>query len=49
MYPDLYKGLGLKAEDLSPYEIPLINFDGKIVIPRGMIKLSIQTGGRWWR
>ena len=44
MYPDLYKGLGLKPEDLSPYEIPLINFDGKIVIPRGMIKLSIQTG-----
>ena len=44
IYPNLYKGLALKPEDLSPYEIPLIDFDGKIVIPRGMIKLPVQTG-----
>ena len=43
MDPDLYKGLGLMPEDLSPYEIPLIDFDGKTVIPRGMIKIWIQT------
>ena len=44
MYPDLYKGLGLKPEDLMPYNSPLMSFDGKLVIPIGMIRLSIQTG-----
>ena len=44
MYPDLYKGLGLKPEDLMPYNSPLMSFDRKLVIPMGMIKLSIQTG-----
>nr|XP_023891842.1 uncharacterized protein LOC112003852 [Quercus suber] len=43
MYPDLYKGLGLKPEDLSPYSSPLISFDGKLVTPEGMIRLPIQT------
>ncbi|XP_065632670.1 uncharacterized protein LOC136068845 [Quercus suber] len=44
MYLDLYKGLGLKPEDLSPYSSPLMSFDGKLVIPEGMIRLPIQTG-----
>nr|XP_023913332.1 uncharacterized protein LOC112024916 [Quercus suber] len=44
MYPDLYKGLRLKPEDLSPYSSPLMSFDGKLVIPEGMIRLPIQTG-----
>ena len=44
MYPDLYKRLGLKPEDLMPYNSPLMNFNGKLVIPMGMIRLSIQTG-----
>nr|XP_023916565.1 uncharacterized protein LOC112028143 [Quercus suber] len=44
MYPDLYKGLGLKPEDLAPYSSPLMSFDGKLVIPEGVIKLPIQTG-----
>ncbi|XP_050258877.1 uncharacterized protein LOC126703854 [Quercus robur] len=44
MYPDLYKGLGLKLEDLMPYNSPLISFDGKLVIAKGMIRLPIQTG-----
>ncbi|XP_023903227.1 uncharacterized protein LOC112015096 [Quercus suber] len=43
MYPDLYKGLGLKPEDLTPYSSPLMSFDGKLVIPKGMIRLPIQT------
>ncbi|XP_030969637.1 uncharacterized protein LOC115989901 [Quercus lobata] len=43
MYPDLYKGLNLKQEDLSPYDSPLVSFEGKIVIPKGMIKLPVQT------
>ena len=43
MYPDLYKGLNLKLEDLMPYSSPLTSFDGKLVIPKGMIRLPIQT------
>ena len=41
MYPDLYKGLRLKPEDLMPYNSPLMSFNGKLVIPKGMIKLPI--------
>ncbi|XP_065625200.1 uncharacterized protein LOC136065637 [Quercus suber] len=44
MYLDLYKGLELKPEDLSPYSSPLMSFDRKLVIPEGMIRLPIQTG-----
>ena len=44
MYPDLYKGLKLKPKDLLPYGSPLMSFDGKLVIPKGMIRLPIQTG-----
>ena len=43
MYPDMYKGLNLKSEDLIAYESPLVSFEGKIVIPKGQIKLPIQT------
>ena len=43
MYPDLYKGLNLKLEDLIPYSSPLMSFDGKLVIPKGIIRLPIQT------
>ena len=44
MYPDVYKGLNLKPENLTAYDSPLISFEGKTVTPRGQIKLSIQTG-----
>ena len=44
MYLDLYKGLKLKPKDLMPYGSPLMSFDGKLVIPKGMIRLPIQTG-----
>ena len=27
-----------------PYSSPLITFDGKLVVPKGMIRLPIQTG-----
>ena len=43
MYPDLYKGLNLKPEDLSPYDSPLVSFEGKIITPKGMIRLPVQT------
>ena len=35
MYPDLYKGLSLRAEDLTPYGSPLVSFEGKVIIPKG--------------
>ena len=44
MYPDLFKGLKLKPEDLMPYNSPLMSFDGKLITPKGMIRLPIQTG-----
>ena len=43
MYPDLYQGLNLRLEDLDKYDSPLMGFDGKMVIPRGMIKLPVQV------
>ena len=44
MYPDLYKGLGLKPEDLTVYSSPLVSFKGKMVIPKGQIRLPVQAG-----
>ena len=44
MYLDIYKGLRLKPEDLTTYNSPLVSFEGKIVIPKGQIRLLIQTG-----
>ena len=41
MYPDLYKGLNLKSEDLTPYSSLLVSFEGKIVIPKGQIRLLV--------
>ena len=35
MYLDLYKGLGIRAEDLTPYSSPLVSFEGKVIIPKG--------------
>ena len=44
MYLNLYKGLSLKPKDLTAYDSPLISFDGKIVIPKGQIRLPVQAG-----
>ena len=44
MYPDLYKGMSLRAEDLMPYSFPLVSFEGKVIIPKGQIRLPVQTG-----
>ena len=43
MYPDMYKGLNLKSEDLTAYESLLVSFEGKTIIPKGQIRLPIQT------
>ena len=44
MYPDLYKGLGLKLENLIAYSSPLVSFEGKMVVPKGQIRLPVQIG-----
>ena len=44
MYPDLYKGLSLRSKDLTPYSSPLVSFEGKVIIPKGQIRLPVQTG-----
>ena len=41
MYPNLYKGLKLRLEDLMPYTSPLMSFDGKTVMPKGQITSSL--------
>ena len=43
MYPDLYKGLGLKLENLTTYSSPLMSFEGKMVVPKGQIRLPVQV------
>ena len=44
MYPDLYKGLNLKSEDLTSYDSPLVGFNGKVAIPKGQIRIPVQAG-----
>ena len=41
MYPDLYKGLSLRAKDPTPYSSPLVSFKGKVIIPKGQIRLPV--------
>jgi len=35
MHPNLYKCLGLKVENLTKYDTPLLGFDGKIMMLEG--------------
>jgi len=44
MYPNLYRGLNLKPEDLEQYDSPLVGFNGRMVVPRGMIRLPVRAG-----
>ena len=46
MYLDLYRGLNLKSEDLTAYDSPLMSFDGKVVTPKGQIRLPVQVGSK---
>ena len=34
----------MRPEDLTTYDSPLVSFDGKVVIPRGQIRLPVQAG-----
>ena len=44
MYPNLYKGLGLETENLTTQSSPLVSFEGKMVVPKGHIRLPVQAG-----
>ena len=46
MYPDLFKGLGLKNQDLAKYDSLLVSFDGRVVIPQGQISLPVSMEGK---
>ena len=46
MYPDLFKGLGLKNQDLMKYNTPLVSFDGRVVILEGRISLPVAVEGK---
>ena len=46
MYPDLFKGLGLKNQDLIKYDTPLVSFDGRVMIPEGQISLPVNMEGK---
>ena len=46
MYLDLFKGLGLKNQDLSKYDSPLVRFDGRVVTLEGQISLPVNMEGK---
>ena len=46
MYPELFKGLGLRKEDLMKHTSPLVGFDDKVVILEGQISLPMIIGGK---
>ncbi|XP_075640430.1 uncharacterized protein LOC142612200 [Castanea sativa] len=46
MYPDLSRGIGLKKDNLSKYDMPLMGFDGHMVIPEGQISLPMSMEGK---
>lgn len=33
-------------EDLEKYDSPLVGFDGRLVTPRGMMRLPVQVGDK---
>ena len=42
MYPDRYKRLNLRAEDLTPYSSPLVSFEGTVIIPNGSDTVEVD-------
>ena len=47
MYPGLFKGLGLKPEDLTTYSSPLVSFKGKMVVLRDRLGCPCKLGQMW--
>ena len=46
MYSNLYRGLSLRVEDLTPYSSPLVSFEGTVIIPKGCL---CRLARRRWR
>ena len=46
MYSDLFRGLGLKNQNLAKYNSPLVSFDGTVMIPQGQISLPVSMEGK---
>ena len=46
MCPDLYKGMKLRPEDLTPYSFLLMSFDGKIVMPKARLDYPCKPAQR---
>ena len=46
MYPNLFKGPGLKSQDLIKYDTLLVSFNGRVVIPEGQISLPVNMEGK---
>ena len=46
MYPDLFEELRLKNQDLMKYDMPLVSFNGRVVIAEGQISLSVNMEGK---
>ena len=46
MHLDLCRGLSLKKEDLSKYDMLLMGFDGRMVILEGQISLPVNMEGK---
>ena len=46
MYLDLFKGLGLKNQDLAKYDSLLVFFYEKVMIPQGQISLPVSMEGK---
>ena len=46
MYPNLFKGLELKSQDLIKYDMPLVSIDGRVVILVGQIFLPVKMEGK---
>ena len=46
MYPDLFRGFGLKNQDLFKYDTLLVGFDGRVVISEGQISLPVNMEGK---
>ena len=46
MYTNLFRGLGLKNEELSKYDTPLVGFDGRMVVLEGQILLPMNMEGK---
>lgn len=44
MFYSLFKRLGLKEDDLTPTDVPLVGFSGSPVYPLGKISLPVCTG-----